>query len=1090
MRHAFLLALAALSSFCLDALAAQTTPISLPLSRKIQKPIERVSDSDRQRKRALKAQRERQWPPEIAAKRISPRSGPSDSVQVTNAVVTYTAHVDVGDPPQTYELLIDTGSSNTWVGNSKLYRATLETRPDGVIPGPVVLVYGSGLFTGVEMVEQLSLTQQLRIRNQSIAVSEPPLPQGFSNMDGILGIGPVDLTRGTMILENDQHEIPTVVDNLFSSGVIPAPVVGIYYEPATIESSVNGELTLGGVDDTKYLDQVHYTPITTSTPASSYWGIDQTIVYGTETILAQTSGIVDTGTTLILLATDAFSAYKSATGATYDNSTGLLKISTEDFHRLKNLDFHIGGQTFSLTPDAQIWPRLLNSDIGGDSQSIYLIVGDLGTNSGSGLDFINGYGFLERFYSVYDTGNRRVGLAETQYTNAKLSANATLDWVSCYSGLQCALLQVPLDYTFGDSRNASIAITRIPATATDSYLGPVLFNPGGPGGSGVAAILSAGASFAEFLGPQFDIVGFDPRGVGFSQPSASFFASAAQRAFWLPEDLNLRYPALDANSEVLSNQWAQYQLVGQQARRHDTTSVLQYFTTDNVAEDMLRITEAFGFEKLQYWGVSYGTVLGQTFATLFPDKVGRMVIDGKVYIRLAFESESLEGVMDGEAWFSANITESLTDSDKALQDFFDGCFDAGPTGCAYYDSSPNKIANNLQSLFQTYHQQPRPVLTNESHGVVDYSFLRNIVFGATFSPYGGFAPLAERLAELTGGNATNTYAQYQVDEFKCDSSANTNVGSIFEAEIATTCGDANSLSYRVLLIYGHLGESGAQAGKFTVRRVSKARPLGANTSFPLLVIGNTVDPITPLVWAAKAVKLFPGSVLITQNSPGHTSLVAPSNCTHGALAAYFQDGTLPAVGKVCEVDAELFPKANVKTGKEVRRGLENTIRSIANGVRIANKGGRLAFSLMSRHVFRQLQLLIPGAALTFYLDTFAHLKETLEDTHSWARSATIASLGLLGAVIAMFSYIIIASWTQIHGVQPDFRSWRASGVLSRVIPVLTFSIVSGWLGFTITFGQTTMGYVRGAIAASALFATTFGCLGLIPARRIRDQRPD
>nr|GAT60772.1 predicted protein [Mycena chlorophos] len=525
-----------------------------------------------------------------------------------------------------------------------------------------------------------------------------------------------------------------------------------------------------------------------------------------------------------------------------------------------------------------------------------------------------------------------------------LTASSTLEWTSCYTGLQCALLEVPLDYTFKDTRNASIAIARVPATAPASeYLGPILFNPGGPGGSGVETMISSGQSFADFLGPQFDIVGFDPRGISFSTPAVNFFASAAQRAFWLPQDLNIRYPALDANHDVMSAQWAQYQTVGQQAKIQDTAGILQYITTDYVAHDMLRITQAFGYEKLQYWGVSYGTALGQTFATLFPDNVGRIVIDG---------------VMDVEAWFSANITASMTDDDKVLDTFFTGCFNAGPAGCAYYASSPQQIEANLNALLTRYHEQPMPVVTNVSHGVVDYSFLRNMILGSMFSPYASFVNMADRLAELEAGNATNTYVQFQIDAFECDCESDANVASIFEGEIATTCADAAPVTDTIDQLRAFY-ENEAQLSVFAdiwalwrvwcsgyqIHRPGRfVGPAGANTSFPLLLIGNTLDPVTPHLWAEKASTLFPGSVLLTQDSPGHTSLTAASTCTHGYMAAYFQNGTLPAAGVVCEPDIALFPNttaSSTKTLVEVNDKLVNAITGIAQGVRSANKGGFL-----------------------------------------------------------------------------------------------------------------------------------------------------
>lgn len=126
-----------------------------------------------------------------------------------------------------------------------------------------------------------------------------------------------------------------------------------------------------------------------------------------------------TGTTLILIATDAYKKYLVATGATFDSATGLLTITLAEYNNLQNLVFTTpDGVHYTLIPNAQIWPRSLNANIGGTPGSIYLIIGDIGSNSGQGLDFINGFAFLQRFYSVYDTGNRRVGLATTPFTTS------------------------------------------------------------------------------------------------------------------------------------------------------------------------------------------------------------------------------------------------------------------------------------------------------------------------------------------------------------------------------------------------------------------------------------------------------------------------------------------------------------------------------------------------------------------------------------------------------------------------------------------------------------------------------------------------
>ncbi|KAG1719342.1 aspartic peptidase domain-containing protein [Suillus paluster] len=174
-------------------------------------------------------------------------------------------------------------------------------------------------------------------------------------------------------------------------------------------------------DSSKTTSSVNYVPLTTTSPASSYWGIDQSIAYGNSTILSETAGIVDTGTTLIFIATDAFNQYKSATGATMDQNTGFLMITSDQYAKLQTLTFNIGGSSYDLTPDAQIWPHSFNTEIGGSSSSIYLIVADIGSNSGSGFDFVNSYSFLQRFYSVFDTTDHRVGFATTSYTDAVIN---------------------------------------------------------------------------------------------------------------------------------------------------------------------------------------------------------------------------------------------------------------------------------------------------------------------------------------------------------------------------------------------------------------------------------------------------------------------------------------------------------------------------------------------------------------------------------------------------------------------------------------------------------------------------------------------
>jgi len=270
---------------------------------------------------------------------------------------------------------------------------------------------------GTQSTDQVSLGPGLTIMNQSIGVASATV--GFRDgIDGILGIGPVNLTLGTLF-SSRSTPIPTITDNLFRLNLIPYPLLSISFEPPTALGDVNGEITWGGTDESKFIGEITYVPITKTSPSNRFWGIDQSIKYGTSTnLLSNTAGVVDSGTTFILLATDIFQRYQRATGGIVDDITGLLQLTLGQYEKLESLFFAIGGTQFELTPNAQIWPRSLNSAIGGSNDSIYLIVADFGAPSGKGMDFVNGQAFHERFYTVYDTLNERVGFANTPFTNA------------------------------------------------------------------------------------------------------------------------------------------------------------------------------------------------------------------------------------------------------------------------------------------------------------------------------------------------------------------------------------------------------------------------------------------------------------------------------------------------------------------------------------------------------------------------------------------------------------------------------------------------------------------------------------------------
>ncbi|KAG2070847.1 aspartic peptidase A1 [Suillus decipiens] len=379
---------------------AANSPISVPITRRLNfsNGTYNLVAHDRARLQALRD-------PSKHGQRLI-------NVPLTTNVFVYSISAQIGNI--SYNLVLDSGSANTWVGASIPYQPTIASVFTGQ---PVSVIYDNGFFDGMVYRDTVTVGPGLTVIGQEIGVAD--LSGGFPGYDGVLGIGPVALTLGSLIL-TPAVPIPTVTDNLFNQQIIPANVLGVFFEPdAGLQRATTGQLTFGGTDPTLYVAGITYTSITSIPPASNFWSIKQSITYGGAPILANTVGIVDSGLVLIAIATEAFQLYQAATGGQLDPVTELLVITGIQYNALQNLDFHISDKIFSLTPNGQIWPRALNARIGGQLGSIYLIVHDIGTPIGQGgYDFINGYAFMQRFYTVFDTTYSRVGFSETAFTAA------------------------------------------------------------------------------------------------------------------------------------------------------------------------------------------------------------------------------------------------------------------------------------------------------------------------------------------------------------------------------------------------------------------------------------------------------------------------------------------------------------------------------------------------------------------------------------------------------------------------------------------------------------------------------------------------
>ncbi|KZT12610.1 acid protease [Laetiporus sulphureus 93-53] len=349
-----------------------------------------------------------------AALMKSRAKGEAATIPATNlAYVQYTALIGVGSPPTYYNLVVDTGSSNTFVGTGKTYVRTSTSIPTGQ---EVNVTYGSGFFSGYEYLDQVTIALGFVIKNQSIG--DALEYADFEGVDGIIGVGPVDLTLDTLYPDVNA-EILTVMNNAYEQGLISKQILGVSFAPADSYSDTNGALTFGGIDSSLYTGKITYTPVTTTYPSNYYWGINVTrATYGDAAVIPYSdAGIVDTGTTLIYIADDFYSTYQNAIpGAYYDDNTGLIVIPESSVASMQDFDFEIGGTTFTLDAEAQLLPRDQNVAWGAEPGLQYGYIGPIGSPSGEGLDFIIGQKFMERYYAIFDTDNEVVGFAYTDHT--------------------------------------------------------------------------------------------------------------------------------------------------------------------------------------------------------------------------------------------------------------------------------------------------------------------------------------------------------------------------------------------------------------------------------------------------------------------------------------------------------------------------------------------------------------------------------------------------------------------------------------------------------------------------------------------------
>ena len=486
------------------------------------------------------------------------------------------------------------------------------------------------------------------------------------------------------------------------------------------------------------------------------------------------------------------------------------------------------------------------------------------------------------------------GLAATP-ANA---APSKVAWSKCYGGpFQCGTVQVPLDYAAPNGPTISIALTRLPAADAAHRIGSLFLNPGGPGGSGVDFVHFAGPSlFTQAVRDRYDLVGFDPRGV-FRSTGLRCFGTPRQ---WAPYFNDFAWPTDDDQLQ----QWIAADRFLADACAQRAGKVVSHMSTANVARDLDRLRAAVGDASLNYYGVSYGTYLGVTYANVFPNRVGALVVDGNLD-PIAWSTGTGNGTT---VPFSTRLFSNLG-AQATLDEFFRLC-DAGT--CAFGPDSANRYA----ALVDEVKAHPVEVtLPDGSTALLDWTQLVGFTLGAMYDSL-GWEDFADFLADVEAHASAKAlgrgYARLRFRPAYMPKRGDHGYPNFLEPFPAVACEDSiNPSSYGAWVsaansASGYFGPVWTWASSICVvwPFQDAGRYLGPfdhRTANPVLVVGNLFDPATRYQGAQKVASLLPGSRLLTLHGWGHTSLFL-SGCIDDAIAAYFVAHQLPPTGTVCEQD--------------------------------------------------------------------------------------------------------------------------------------------------------------------------------------------
>ncbi len=451
------------------------------------------------------------------------------------------------------------------------------------------------------------------------------------------------------------------------------------------------------------------------------------------------------------------------------------------------------------------------------------------------------------------------------------------DWERCGSNQQCATIEVPLDYTKPTGRTIELRARKVLAKDRGGRIGTLFINPGGPGASGQDFAAQAPMLFGSSLLRKFDIIGWDPRGVGESTPVKCL--DTAQLDAMIAADGSPDTPAEVADVDKQSKTFA----AGCKQRSGE---LLPHVNTKDAARDIDVLRGIVGDSQLYYLGMSYGTYLGATYAELFPKNVGRLVLDGAV--DPAISSQAM-GMAQAKGF------------DKALDAFAEDC---AQRSCKL-GSSKNEVLAKVDQLIKDSDANPLP--GDGQRQVTQALVILGLVYPLYLKEF--WPRLEDAVADGLAGNGARllALADEYTDRKPSGYSDNAN-----EVQIAVNCSDrpdATSIAQIQAEVpefkaasprFGEfLAWSSASCVNWPVKPTDKPHQIKAAGAKPIMVLGTTRDPATPYEWAVGLAHQLESGILVTRDGDGHTAYLSGNACVKNVVESYLVQGNTPAADIKC-----------------------------------------------------------------------------------------------------------------------------------------------------------------------------------------------